>query len=102
VKRGDKVRIIAYKLDDTPTVAHGQEGRIEEIAGSTVPYLLLSTEFGSGQYRAMPDEVVLIAAPAPQAMGYTGDVCMKCGGSRITRAGACGKCEDCGEPTGCS
>lgn len=33
--------------------------------------------------------------------GYAGEVCGKCGGSRLRRTGACTTCEDCFE-SGCS
>jgi hypothetical protein len=32
----------------------------------------------------------------------TGDVCVKCGGSRFQQTGTCKTCLDCGEPGGCS
>lgn len=35
-------------------------------------------------------------------LGYTGDICTNCQGSRMKRSGACQVCEDCGEPGGCS
>ncbi len=36
-------------------------------------------------------------------LGYTGDVCKNCGGSRMRRNGpGCLCCDECGETTGCS
>ena len=35
-------------------------------------------------------------------LGYTGNLCEKCGSSQMVRSGACEKCENCGESSGCS
>ncbi len=72
-------------------------------------------------YRALANEMVVIGhlpddppAPAPPTKapglnreqakhsGYTGDTCATCGSLRMTRNGACLKCEACGSTTGCS
>lgn len=34
--------------------------------------------------------------------GFTGDVCITCGGARMRRNGPCLVCEQCGSTTGCS
>jgi len=34
--------------------------------------------------------------------GYTGDVCIHCGSTRMRRTGHCATCEGCGSTTGCS
>jgi ribonucleoside-diphosphate reductase alpha chain len=39
---------------------------------------------------------------AAKAQGYTGEMCMSCGSSRVKRNGACTVCEDCGSTSGCS
>ncbi len=39
---------------------------------------------------------------AAKAQGYTGEMCMACGSSRVKRNGACTVCEDCGSTSGCS
>lgn len=36
-----------------------------------------------------------------RAKGYTGDICIQCQGCRMVRNGACLRCEDCGQTTGC-
>lgn len=42
------------------------------------------------------------SSPVPvRAAGCTGDVCTACGGVRMTRNGACLRCEDCGGTSGC-
>ena len=41
-------------------------------------------------------------ATQAKQMGYLGDPCHKCGSMRMVAAGACAKCEDCGEQGGCS
>lgn len=38
----------------------------------------------------------------PNAMGFTGNICATCGGSRMVRTGACECCQDCGTSSGCS
>ena len=35
-------------------------------------------------------------------LGFTGDICDECGGSKMVRNGTCLKCNDCGSTTGCS
>jgi ribonucleoside-diphosphate reductase alpha chain len=35
-------------------------------------------------------------------MGFTGDDCSECGGSKMVRNGTCTKCLDCGSTSGCS
>ncbi len=37
-----------------------------------------------------------------RAQGFTGDICMTCGGSKMQRSGTCLKCAECGNTTGCS
>lgn len=39
---------------------------------------------------------------SPQQMGYTGNLCTNCGGTRMLIAGHCEVCADCGESSGCS
>jgi hypothetical protein len=43
-----------------------------------------------------------MTAAAAKDLGYTGDVCMACGGCRMRRNGACLLCEDCKNSSGCS
>lgn len=40
-------------------------------------------------------------APDPRALGYTGNSCPRCQSVRMVRAGACERCEDCGDTTSC-
>mgnify|MGYP001257441557 FL=1 len=51
-------------------------------------------------------QLTLPAAVAPlevaRERGFTGDICMRCGGSQMVRNGTCLKCNECGETTGCS
>lgn len=37
-----------------------------------------------------------------RTMGFTGDVCVGCGGVRMQQNGTCVMCADCGQTTGCS
>ncbi len=39
---------------------------------------------------------------AARQMGFTGDDCGECGGSKMVRNGTCTKCLDCGSTSGCS
>ena len=39
---------------------------------------------------------------AARQMGFTGDDCSECGGSKMVRNGTCTKCLDCGSTSGCS
>jgi hypothetical protein len=59
----------------------------------------------TGKYRALASEMVLpikYDQPHPEmATQYTGDVCTRCGGTRMRHVGTCSVCEDCGESGGC-
>jgi hypothetical protein len=60
---------------------------------SPAPTLRLQT------VRASPPSMTAIAR---ETTGFiTGDICIKCGGSRMQQAGACKVCLDCGESGGC-
>jgi hypothetical protein len=48
-----------------------------------------------------PAESPTASLIAARSAGYTGDICSHCQGSRMIRAGACMRCEDCGQTTGC-
>jgi hypothetical protein len=37
-----------------------------------------------------------------RTMGFTGDVCLNCGSTRMARNGSCLICQECGQTTGCS
>lgn len=37
-----------------------------------------------------------------RSQGYTGNICMQCGGARMVRNGTCELCQDCGSTSGCS
>lgn len=37
-----------------------------------------------------------------RSMGYTGDVCISCGSTRMLNNGTCLVCSECGQTTGCS
>jgi len=40
--------------------------------------------------------------PPPKEMGFTGDLCVQCGGASMVRNGPCLLCMSCGHTTGCS
>jgi hypothetical protein len=65
---------------------------------------------GSGKFRALYSEMASSPNSAKRAhdrstaavdSGYTGDVCMTCGGFRMKRVGTCLTCDDCGTSSGC-
>lgn len=69
---------------------------------------ILTTSVGSGEFRALWEEMV----PLPKTNGthsgkrdtvtnYTGDPCSYCGSMNVVRAGTCGHCLDCNNSTGC-
>jgi ribonucleoside-diphosphate reductase alpha chain len=62
--------------------------------------VLFEVDSGSERIRnAKTKSETIIAA---KAQGYTGEMCMSCGSSRVKRNGACTVCEDCGTTSGCS
>lgn len=101
----------AWVEEPTPWGAHLRVPVFHHGGPSTrVPYRATFAEMRL--YRPAPEEAPEPPAKShgihpdrPQtvavAAGYTGDCCAKCGGSRMTRAGACLVCADCGETTGC-
>lgn len=36
-----------------------------------------------------------------RGLGFTGDMCGRCGSMRVIKTGTCGTCSDCGEPGSC-
>lgn len=100
------------------TDAAGHFGRVRELHdwGAT-----LDTLFGTGEYRAAWEEMTPVTKPVSVGMnrgvkphqkngdrpkvrgaGYSGPPCSNCQGLNFSPAGACWKCEDCGESSGCS
>lgn len=47
-------------------------------------------------------ELEKFRVPPPSAMGFTGDECDHCHGSRVVQTGHCKTCQDCGTTSGCS
>lgn len=88
---------------------HGKPGVVAQVV-----YLVRTEAAATGEFRAVPEEVVAPEAvnghDTPVAMkylnaaefGYTGSVCPTCQGGRMVRNGNCEKCEDCGTTSGCS
>lgn len=98
MKPGDRVTITT---PDNP-LAHG---RVAAVKAVYLEWLLLATDFGSGEFRALPEEVSPLEksnGQAKKSLGYTGDLCDTCGGCRMRRNGACLLCDDCGATSGCS
>lgn len=63
---------------------------------------------GSGEFRALWTEMVPLVQQdkvtlhqVPTQTEYTGNVCKRCGSTRLRRAGTCRVCEECGESEGC-
>lgn len=90
------------------------DGRVAFVKAATEYGYLIRTDVGSGEYRATPAEVrwwvpltgmassVPPTLPPPPTLGYTGDTCSNCQGSRVRRNGPCLLCDDCGTTSGCS
>jgi hypothetical protein len=97
MKIGDQVRITEGRL-------RGRSANITDVVngppehGGVAYFLLKAPTLPTGEYRAHAHEIELTHA---REQGYTGDLCDKCGGCRMLRAGPCLKCDDCGETTGC-
>lgn len=49
-----------------------------------------------------PDAIDIQSPLTPRQMGYTGNTCSNCGSTRMSIAGHCEVCADCGTTTGCS
>lgn len=101
MQSGDQVRIHCPGNDRI----NGQIGVLGEWNGL---WWLVRTLVGSGEYRALPEELEILKNGHPEKsqqarqMGYTGSICDLCGGCRMVRSGTCEKCEDCGITSGCS
>lgn len=102
-KPGDTIRLTT----DNPYLdgAEGSVVRVEEWGA-----YIVTAAAATGAYRAAWSEMILIDSynghsensDSSREMGYSGDICQKCGGSRLRRAGACFTCEDCGDSSSCS
>jgi hypothetical protein len=61
----------------------------------------------TGRFRALYSEMEPIAGKETEKMstaidqGFTGDVCITCGGCRMRRSGSCTVCSDCGSTSSC-
>ncbi len=68
---------------------------------------VLTAAAGTGQFRALHEEIVVDGADTNAARieardkGMTGDACETCGGFNMVRSGPCLKCLDCGAAGGC-
>ncbi len=66
----------------------------------------VKTDVGTGKYRAAWSEMEEVAMPIVQPpsreMGYTGDICNRCGSSKMIRNGSCLLCTECGDTSGCT
>jgi hypothetical protein len=83
------------------------DGHVAEVSKVTEYGAVVLTGVGGGQYRALFEEMLPLREATPgkadsRDMGFTGDVCDKCGGANLKRNGACLLCTDCGETSGCS
>lgn len=70
-----------------------------EQVGEPVVGRLTSSRTNEEMIKPTPPEAF---EPDPRAMGYTGDTCTNCQGSRVRNNGTCKVCDDCGTTTGCS
>lgn len=83
---------------------HGQVGIIKEITDYGA---IVRTLVGSGEFRALTEEIILEGELA-QTNGVhiskqepTGNCCGDCGSTRMVRTGTCETCQDCGRSSGC-
>lgn len=75
------------------------------------------TDAGRGYYRhtlhteeQTPSSSEVVVTPTPELsdtdiarqQGFTGNICLFCGGVHLQQAGHCEVCADCGTTTGCS
>lgn len=49
-----------------------------------------------------PEQASGMSRVVARTMGYTGDVCLTCGSTRMVKNGTCLLCQECGQTTGCS
>lgn len=82
----------------------GREGefvyRADVPAAASGTLILWPDEFrrSKGKPAAAPS----LTVTAAKESGYTGDPCTTCGSMRMVRSGACAKCDECGNTSGCS
>lgn len=109
VRPGDEVRLV------TPENPHA-DGKPATVEFLTPWGAILKTGFGSGQFRALFEEmepaprvsvVVPVAASTnghapPPDERVSDEPCSRCGSQRFIQSGKCKTCAECGEPGGCS
>lgn len=71
-------------------------------ANKSSNYIVASSNTGPLQTEGSRLYTAPMAVPDPKAMGYTGNTCNACQGTRMMIAGHCEVCSDCGTTTGCS
>ena len=78
----------------TNTRLHGKPGTVGQL--TDYGCVVKTAAAGSGEFRALPDEVVLtpvatVPTPKPAAkdLGYVGDSCTRCGSIMVRRNGSC-------------
>lgn len=100
--------MLAFKVNDkvilnTPDndLLHGRVGYVR---GVLPHFIEVSTDVGTGTYRAEAAELTHWAPMSDESSvkGYAGDVCEACQGSHVRRNGPCLLCDDCGATSGCS
>ncbi len=94
---GDRVRLV---VPDNPRL----DGRSAVITQLFDWGAYLTCEAAAtGRFRAAWHEMALLSGGnVSVACGYTGDICPRCGSSRMKRSHSCLCCDDCGETSGCS
>jgi hypothetical protein len=98
LRPGQTVRIGHH--DATPDGLRGAAAVVESIEPWGAHVRCVAA--GSGRYRALFAELVPAAPEPPRPRpSPTGEVCDRCGGANMIRAGACMVCADCGTSSGC-
>jgi hypothetical protein len=93
---GDRVTI---RMPETR--ADGTVGEVIEVCSWGVVLRAPASAFGTVRAGWSEFEQTLETTES-RSLGYTGDICNQCGGSKMTRNGACLLCQDCGASSGCS
>jgi hypothetical protein len=98
------LRIGQHVLLDTPD--NPRLHRVEAVVESLESWgaHVRCAKAATGKFRALFSEMLVFSKNYVGRVeeGYTGDICDRCGSSRIVRNGSCLLCRECGETSGCS
>jgi hypothetical protein len=100
LKKGD---LVLLQVPENPRM-NGTEATIE--TPTEWGAMLLAPAAATGKFRALYEEMLPLKITrhktiTPNDHCYSGDICDKCGSTKMRRSGRCLVCEDCGDNTGC-